>query len=345
MKKLCIVLAVALMLTLVSIAPALAEETLVVFNAYDYIDEDIIKQFEEETGIKIKYTMFDTIENMYTKLTAGGSTFDVICPSDYMIERLIKEDMLAEIDYDKVPNAKGLMSWLWDADFDEGLKHGVPYMWGTVGILYNTDYVDEEITSWSSIFDPKYQNDVFMLDSIRESMGLGLKYLGYSMNEHSEEALSEVCDLLIKQKNDGIVQGYMIDEVKDKMVAGEAAMAVMWSGDAMYAIMENDSLKYVVPEEGSNIWVDCMCITKSSEHYEAALKFIDFLCRPDIALKNYEYIHYASPIEEIYDQIDPEEVANPAVNPGDEVVARCEYFHDIMDYSDIFNKYWLMVRA
>ena len=345
MKKLGILLVLALLVSSLYLPAAFAEETLVIYNAYDYIDEEVLEQFTEETGIQIKYTMFTTIEEMYVKLTAGGSSYDIICPSDYMIERLIKEDLIAEIDYSQVPNAAGLASWLWDADFDENLAHGVPYMWGTVGILYNTDYVDEEITSWASIFDPQYKKDVFMLDSMRESIGLGLKYLGYSMNDHSETALNAARDLLIKQKNDGIVQGYLVDEVKDKMVAGEAAMAVMWSGDAMYAIMENDSLRYVVPEEGSNIWVDCMCITKSSEHYEAALKFIDFLCRPDIALKNYEYIHYASPIESIYAEIDPEELANPAVNPSEEVIAKCEYFHDIMDYADLYNKCWMEIRA
>ena len=347
MKKLSLVLALALILMSLGItAPeAHAEETLVIYNAYDYIDEEILEQFTAETGIKIKYTMFTTIEEMYVKLTAGGSSYDIICPSDYMIERLIKEDLLAEIDYSKVPNAQGIADWLWDADFDEGLAHGVPYMWGTVGILYNEDYVDEEITSWSSLFDPSYRKDVFMLDSMRESIGLALKYLGFSMNDHTDEALTAARDLLIKQKDDGIVQGYLVDEVKDKMVAGEAAMAVMWSGDAMYAMMENDSLKYVVPEEGSNIWVDCMCITKSSEHYDAALQFINFLCRPDIALRNYEYIHYASPIESIYDEVDPEEVANPAVNPSREIIDRCEYFHDIMDYIDTFNKYWMEIRA
>jgi len=165
------------------------------------------------------------------------------------------------------------------------------------------------------------------------------------MNEHEEAALREVAELLIKQKNDGIVQGYMVDEVKDKMVGGEAAMAVMWSGDAMYAMDENDSLAYCVPEEGSNIWVDCMCVTKNSKHYDAALQFINFLCRPDVALANYEYIHYASPISAIYEEISEEELANPAVNPAQEIIDRCEYFHDIMDYIELYNKYWMEIRA
>ena len=344
MRKFCLFLCLAMLLTVLPTA-ALAEDTLVVYNWSDYIDESVLDMFTEETGIKIKYVMFTTCEEMYVKMTQGGGKYDVIVPSDYIIEKLIKEDMLAEIDYSKVPNAQGLQSWMWDVAYDQGNQFSVPYMWGTVGILYNTEYVDGEITSWSSLYDPQYHKDVFMLDSIRDTMGTALKYLGYSLNDRSDEALGKVRDLLVQQKNDGIVQGYLVDEVKDKMVAGEAAMAVMWSGDAMYAIEENDSLVYVVPEEGSNVWVDALCIPKNSENYDAALKFIDFLCRPDIAQMNYDYIHYASPLQEVVDNLDEEEAANVAVNPGDEIISNCEFFHDIMDYMDIYNKYWMEVRA
>ncbi|MBR5380568.1 MAG: extracellular solute-binding protein [Clostridia bacterium] len=152
-------------------------------------------------------------------------------------------------------------------------------------------------------------------------------------------------DLLIKQKNDNIVQGYLVDEVKDKMVGGEAAMAVMWSGDAMYAIEDNDSLVYVVPEEGSNVWIDAMCIPKDSQNYEAALAFIDFMCREDIAARNYNYIHYCSPIRQVVENLDEEEAANPAVNPSQEIIDRCDFFHDIMDYMDVYNKYWMEIRS
>ena len=234
---------------------------------------------------------------------------------------------------------------MWTADYDVGNLYSVPYMWGTVGILYNTEYVDEEITSWASLFDPQYKRDVFMLDSIRDTMGVTLKFLGYNLNERSEEALGKVRDLLIKQKQDGIVQGYLVDEVKDKMVGGEAAMAVMWSGDAMYAIEDNDSLVYVVPEEGSNVWIDALCIPKTSENADAAMKFIDFLCREDIAQRNYDYIHYCSPIRQVVESLDEEEAANPAVNPSQEIIARCDFFHDIMDYMDVYNKYWMEIRS
>ena len=345
MKKLSLVLVLALVLCALPFA-ARAEGTLTVYNWYDYIDESVLDDFTKETGIKVDYVMFTTVEEMYVKMTTGGGKYDIIVPSDYIIERLIKDDMLAPMDFDKMPNARAnLLDSMWTADYDVGNAYSVPYMWGTVGILYNTEYVDEEITSWASLFDPKYKRDVFMLDSIRDTMGVTLKYLGYNLNERSEEALAQVRDLLIKQKNDNIVQGYLVDEVNDKMVGGEAAMAVMWSGDAMYAIEDNDSLVYVVPEEGSNVWIDAMCIPKDSQNYEAALAFIDFMCREDIAARNYDYIHYCSPIRQVVENLDEEEAANPAVNPSQEIIDRCDFFHDIMDYMDVYNKYWMEIRS
>ena len=167
-----------------------------------------------------------------------------------------------------------------------------------------------------------------------------LKMLGYSVNENSEKALNEVRDVLIKQKQDGIVQGYMVDEVKEKMISGEAAMAVMWSGDAMYAIMGNDSLKYVVPEEGSNVWVDGMCIPKNAQNPDAAHKFIDFLCRPDIAYRNFECIYYASPITAVQDMMSEEDLANPALNPSEEALS-----HDITENLDYYNRIWIDILA
>ncbi|MBR3927963.1 MAG: spermidine/putrescine ABC transporter substrate-binding protein [Clostridia bacterium] len=347
MKKLSVLVALALVFTFFApvLPAARAEETITVFNWYDYIDDSVIEQFEEETGIKVKYANFTTVEEMYVKMTSGGGKYDIIIPSDYMIERLIKEDMLQELDYDLIPNAEGLIEWMKDPSYDPEGAHSVPYMWGTVGILYNTEYVDEEITSWQSIFDPKYQKDVFMLKSYRDTIGITLKMLGYPINTHDEEALNAAKEALIQQKKDGIVQGYLVDEVKDKMIGGEAAMAVMWSGDAMYAIMENDSLEYVIPEEGSNVWLDAMCIPKTCENVEAAHAFIDFMCRPDIAYKNMQYIYYSTPIAEVVEMLDEEELEYEALNPSEEAVERCEFFQDTSDFIDIYNKIWNEITA
>lgn len=320
--------------------------TITVFNWFDYIDEKVIDMFTEETGIKVNYTNFTTNEEMFAKLENGSGTYDVIFPSDYIIERMIKEDMLAELDLTAMPNTANLVDWCKTPDYDPETRYSVAYMWGTVGILYDPAKVEGgEITSWGTLFDPKYQRNVFMLDSIRDSFCVGLKYLGYSLNTQDEEALNAVKELLIKQKKDGIVAGYLVDETKDKMVAGEAAMAVMWSGDALYAIEENDNLVYVVPEEGSNVWIDGMCIPKSSKNKEAAQKFIDFMCRPDIAEMNQDYISYASPIKQVIEGYDEEEKAEPALNPSDETIANCEFFHDISDHMEMYDKIWMEIRA
>ena len=322
-----------------------AGTTITVYNWYDYIDPTVIDMFTEKTGINVQYVNFTTNEEMYTKLEAGAGSYDVLFPSDYIIERMIANDELAPLDLSAMPNVAGLIDWLKTPDYDPEGAYSVPYMWGTVGILYNEEYVDEPITSWKSLFDPRYQDDVFMLKSVRDTIGVTLKMLGYSVNENSEKALNEVRDVLIKQKQDGIVQGYMVDEVKEKMISGEAAMAVMWSGDAMYAIMGNDSLKYVVPEEGSNVWVDGMCIPKNAQNPDAAHKFIDFLCRPDIAYRNFECIYYASPITAVQDMMSEEDLANPALNPSEEALSKCEFFHDITENLDYYNRIWIDILA
>ncbi len=347
-KRLVSLLALALVLGLMVVSLSGCGEkstTLTVFNWFDYIDEDVIKMFEQETGIKVNYTNFTTNEEMFAKLEKGSGSYDVIFPSDYIIERMIKEDMLAELDLSKMPNVANLVDWCKKPDYDPDCKYSVAYMWGTVGILYNTEKVDGEVTSWSSLFDPAYERSVFMLDSIRDSFCVGLKYLGYSLNTQDETALSAVKELLLKQKEDGIVAGYLVDETKDKMIAGEAAMAVMWSGDALYAMEGNDKLAYVVPEEGSNVWIDGMCIPKSSKNQEAAMKFIDFMCRPDIAEKNQDYIYYSSPVQQVIDGYTDEEKAEEALNPSQEKLDKCEFFHDISDNMSLYDKIWMEIRA
>ena len=316
------------------------KQVLHVYTWADYFSPEVIARFEKENDCIVKQDIFDSNEMMYTKLMAGDR-YDVIIPSDYMIERLIAEDALMELDYSRIPNANGMLDWLKDTDYDAGSRHSVPYMWGTVGILYNEEYVDEPITSWKSLFDPKYQDDVFMLKSVRDTIGVTLKMLGYSVNENSEKALNEVRDVLIKQKQDGIVQGYMVDEVKEKMISGEAAMAVMWSGDAMYAIMGNDSLKYVVPEEGSNIFYDSICIPANARNVSGAEKFIDFLCRGDIAAMNYEYVGYAIPNTAAIDIIGADEYnASPVNNPSQEALDHCEVFKYLGDDTKLYDQVW-----
>jgi spermidine/putrescine-binding protein len=258
---------------------------------------------------------------------------------------LISEGLLAEIDFANIPNFANINENLVNPAYDPQNLYSVPYMWGTVGILYNTTMVSQPVESWSVLFDPQYQKNVLMLDSPRDSIGLALKYLGYSMNTRNPLELYAAKDLLIKQKRDGIVKAYQVDEVKDKMAAGEAALAVMWSGDAQYAIALNPDLAYVVPVEGSNIWVDGMVIPKAAKNKENAEAFINFLCRPDIAQMNCEEIWYSSPNTEAIKLMGEEYTGNSTLNPAEATVERCEVLLDIQDFIEVYNTVWLEVKS
>ena len=349
MKKIAIVLLAAL-LACALLTPAMAEADkpfagtqLKVYNWYDYIDESVLDIFEEETGIHVNYVNFSQNEDMYTKLSTGAEVYDVVFPSEYMIERLIKEDLIAELDLNNIPNMENVLPSLLDPTYDPGNAHSIPYMWGTLGIVYNTEMVTEPITSWTALLDEKYAGSIFMMDSVRDTIGLALKTLGYSMNSHDEEELAKAGEWLMAQRDSGVVGGYILDQAKDMMANNEAAMAVMYSGDALYAMEKNDKLAYVIPDEGSNIWVDGMCVPKSSQNKEAAECFINFMCRPDIAQMNMEYIYYSSPIKQVVENLDEEELASTAMNPTEDMVARCEYYNDISDVAYLYDDIWMDV--
>ena len=339
------ILSLLVVLMLCIAGTGLAQGVVNVFNWEDYINEDVLEMFEAETGIKVNMMNFTTNEDMLVKVRNSPQSFDVVFPSDYAIERMISEDLLAELDQNNIPNLMFLDPNLLDPLYDPGNLHSVPYMWGTVGILYNTTMVADPITSWGALFDTQYQKSVIMLDSPRDSIGLALKYLGYSMNTRNPLELYEAKDLLIKQKNDGIVKAYQVDEIKDKMAAGEAAMAVTWSGDAQYAIELNEDLAYIVPEEGSNIWVDGMVIPKAAKNKDNAEAFINFLCRPDIAQMNCEEIWYSSPNLEAVAMMGEDYTENPTLNPASETVAACEVFLDIQDFIEVYNTVWLEIKS
>lgn len=344
MKK---VFASVLVLALVLLClPAMAaQEEVNVYNWEDYISEEAIEMFERETGIKVNYMRFDLCETMYVQVRADPSSFDVIFPSDYMLERLINEDLLEEIDFANVPNAQYTLDWLKSPDYDPEMKYSVPYMWGTVGILYNTTMVSTEIDSWTDLWDPIYTDNVFMLDSVRDSIGVTLKMLGYSMNTGDADALAEAKQALIDQKLSGIVKAYQVDETKDKMAAGEGALGVVWSGDALYAMELNDKLAYAVPQEGSNVWIDPAVIPASAKNKENAEKLINFLCRPDIAQMNCEYIWYSSPNAGAIELMGEDYTENLTINPTQEIIDRCEFFHDIPEnFLTVYNALWSQVK-
>ena len=310
----------------------------------EYIDTSLIDEFEEKTGIEVNYQTAESNEALYSTLALGGANYDVIVPSDYMISQLIEEGMLQELDYSKIPNFEKIDPRFRNLSYDPENLYTVPYTWGTLGIIYNTTMVDEPITHWAQLFDTKYANNVIMMDSYRDTLGLVLKMQGYSMNERSEEALGEARDILIKQKQDGIVKAYQLDETKDKMIAGEAALAVVYSGDALYAMEGSEDLAYVVPMEGSNIWLDGMCIPKESKNPEAAMVFIDYMCRPDIARMNMDYIWYSTPIQAVIDGMSEEESSNETLNPPQDVIDRCEFFNDVGEDVYLYEEIWSEVR-
>lgn len=320
---------------------------LYIYNWGEYIDKEVIKIFEEETGYKVSYDEYETNEVMYPKIKSGAVKYDLVCPSDYMIKRMIEEDLLAEIDFSRIPNAKNIGATYFEQSkaFDSENKYSVPYTWGTLGILYNKTMVDEPITSWSAIFDPKYKDEILMIDSVRDSLGIALKYLGYSLNTTKEAEIEEAKELLIGQKP--LVQAYVVDQVRDKMIGNEAAIGVIYSGEAIYTQEENEDLVYVVPEEGSNMWIDSWVIPKSAKNKEVAEEFINFLCRPDIALMNFEYITYSTPNEAAKELIEDEEVKNSEVAfPGQDILERCETFQYLgKEFEEFYQYKWLEVKS
>ena len=281
---------------------------------------------------------------MYPKVQSGAIAYDVVCPSDYMIQKMLDNGLLAEINFDNVPNLKNIGQRYMDKsrEFDPENKYSVPYCWGTVGILYNKTMVDEPIDSWSILWDDKYRDNILMQDSVRDAFGVTLKYLGYSLNSTDLDELTEAMNLLIVQKP--LVQAYVIDQVRDKMIGNEAAIGVIYSGEAIYTQNENPDLEYVIPKEGSNIWIDSWVIPKNAEHKENAEAFINFLCRPDIALINFDYITYSTPNTAARELIEDEDIRNSKIAfPDDSELEHCETFHYLGDeadavYMDLWNK-------
>ena len=319
----------------------------VVYNWGEYIDPDTISMFEEETGIKVIYDEFETNEIMFPKIEAGASKYDVVCPSDYMIKKMIENDLLAEINYDNVPNAKaniGQQYWDMSKEFDPENKYSVPYCWGTVGILYNKTMVDGPVDSWSILWDEKYADNILMQDSVRDAFMVALKLNGYSMNSVNPEELNAAKESLIAQKP--LVQAYVIDQVRDKMIGNEAAIGVIYSGEVIFTQRENPDLEYVIPKEGTNVWIDSWVITKNAPNKENAEKFIDFMCRPDIALKNFEYITYPTPNKGAFDLLDSDLHNNKAVFPDTDSLKNCEVFQYLgTDVDSIYNEYWKEVKS
>ncbi len=321
----------------------------VVYNWGEYIDPDILKQFEKETGIKVVYEEFETNEIMYPKVASGAASYDLICPSDYMISKMIDNDMLQPINYDHIPNYKNIDETYIEESkgFDPENKYSIPYCWGTVGILYNKTMIEEGdvVDSWEILWDEKYKENILMQDSVRDAFMVVEKMKGYDINTVDESELKECSKMLIKQKP--LVQAYVVDQVRDKMIGGEAALGVIYSGEAIFTQRENEDLEYVIPKEGSNVWIDSWVIPKGAKNVENAEIFLDFLCRGDIALKNFEYITYSTPNKAAKELIEDEDIRDSKIAfPTKEMLKNCDVYTDIGEKGEaLYAKYWDKVKS
>lgn len=346
-RKILPALAAASLIAALSGCSGGSDNSLVVLNYGKYLDPDAIEMFEEETGIKIEYEEYESPEEMYTKYKAGSIDYDLACTSDYMVQKLIEEGEVLEMNYDNIPGIKNLDQTYFEFSkaFDPENKYSMPYFFGTVGILYNTKMVDAfEVNTWDVLWDEKYSGQIIMENSVRDSFMVPLKKLGYSLNTTNEQELQEALDLLTKQKP--LVYAYLVDESSDEMVAGNAAMALVYSGEAAAAKIYNEDLDYSVPDEGSNMWIDSWFIPKTCKNTENAEKFLDFLCRKDIAMKNFEYVYYATPNKEVYNALDEETQNDPTIFPPREILDNCEVLSSLdSDSVDLYNDLWKKLKS
>ena len=343
----CVLLAVLI----VTGAAARSDRVVNVCSWGEYIDEDLITQFEEETGIRVNYQTAESNEALYSLIKMGGADFDVIVPSDYMIGRLIEEDMLAELDYSAIPNYDLIDEQYKSLSFDPENKYTVPYTWGTVGIIYNTAMVDEPITSWGAMFDEKYAGQVLMINNSRDALMAALCYLGYDINTTDESQLEEAFQLIYDAKNKGVYQAFVMDEIFGKMEGGNAAIAMYYAGDYLTMLENNEDLAFVVPDEGSNWFVDAMCVLKSSQHTAEAMEWINFIASTESNLANMDYIWYASPNAEAlaeypayyeaeYEEPLDEEIYHIMAAPP-EVLDRCELYINLpQETLKFYNDLW-----
>lgn len=321
-----------------------------VYNWGEYISDgtdgtlDICEEFERQTGIKVNYQVFDSNESMYAMLASGGASYDVIIPSDYMISRMIEEDMLEQLNFDNIPNYSDIDPALKNPEYDPDGLYSVPYMWGTVGIIYNTSMITEPVEGWGSLFDPAYAGQILMFDNSRDAIGIALKALGHSYNTTDPAQIQQAVDLLIEQKP--ILQGYVMDQIFDKLEGGEAAIGPYYAGDFVTMHANNPDLAFCLPKEGSNLFVDAMCIPKGAENKDNAEAFINFMCTTDAGLANCEAIGYSTPLLSVRDALPAEISGDSVAYPSDAVLATCETFKNLpQNILELYDSEWLRLKT
>lgn len=320
-----------------------ADNTIVFYNWGDYIDPEIITQFEEETGYRVIYETFDSNEAMVSKVEQGGTAYDVIVPSEYMIEYMLENQLLQPLNYDLLPNIGHIDPRFLDLSFDPGNQYSIPYFWGTLGIVYNAAEIDEEIQHWDDLWNPAYENKILLVDGAREVMGIGLQSLGYSLNETDDTALT-VATAKMKALMPNVM-ALAADEIKMYLAQGEAPIGITFSGEAASAMEDNEDLVYVVPSEGSNMWFDNMVIPRNATNVEGAHALIDFMMRPEIAAQNAEYVGYSTPNKDAIELLDPEITSDEAFYPSDATIGQLEVYSDLGQTKLIqFNDLYLEIK-
>ena len=318
-----------------------ADNTVYVYCFGDYFDPELQYEFEEKTGYKLVVDLFDTNEEMYPVIKNNSADYDVICASDYMIEKMSGEGLLSEINFDNIPNVENIADNIkpFIEEFDPGMKYSAPHTWGTYGIMYNKTMVDEPVDSWDILWNEKYADKIVMPNSIREGYMIAAKKLGYSINTKDEAEIKAMTDLLIEQKS--LVYSFANDSAREIMIGDSAAMAVMTSGEIIYSKEYNENLEFAIPEEGTEVWTDCWAIPKTAKNTKGAEAWINFMLDGDVAETNFEYLTYAIPNKEIADLVD-----EPVLNPSEEVLANCETLRNLgPETDDLYSKYWKTYKA
>ena len=313
-----------------------------VYNWSDYIDPTVVEEFEEEYGVRVVYDTFASNEELLAKLQGGASGYDVIFPSDYMVEIMRESELLAPINAALIPNLEGLDPQFADPPYDPGNQYSVPFTYGTSGIGYNYDEVGEELDSWSALWDDRWAGRVILLDDMREVFGLAFKYLGYSVNDTNPDHLAEAVELLKMQKKK--LLKYESTMNKDLLLNREALLAHYWAGDVYQIMDEDEAFAFTIPREGAVLFTDCMAIPAKAPHPELAHQFIDFILRPAIAGRIVNEVWYAMPIPAALEYVDDEIRTDPNIFPPDEILQRCEFLVDLGDYNMTLDRAWTELK-
>jgi spermidine/putrescine transport system substrate-binding protein len=314
-----------------------------IYNWSDYIGEDTIPNFEKEFGVKVTYDTYEDNEALLAKLQSGATGYDIVVPTGYMVEIMIKQGLLAPIDHGNIPNLKGVSKALQDPPYDPGRKYSVPWQWGTTGFAYNSKKVTGKVDSWNLLWDPRYSGKITILDDMRSAISVALKKLGYSLNSTSEKELMESKKQLLEQKP--LLKAYISAPVKSLLISDEVWLSQLWVGDTLMAKDENNDIQYCIPKEGCEIWDDNLAIPKSAPHNYTAQVWMNYCLRPEVSAGISNFVHYATPVEAAKKFINKEDLDNPGIYPPEDVMERLEFQKDVGEATRIYDQIWTELKA